>query len=99
MGNIYQDIADKIKDDNPSEDIDEWLVKKIIETYEELSPSIAGNVPPIVPPCTECGSHNVKMGEISLDTPRYWVQDLHCQDCGKTFGRFNPLQNKEKKAL
>ena len=109
MSNIYEAVVDKIKDQHEKYDLAytafrslchsqglcEGLIKEIIETYEELSPSIAGNVPHILNPCTECGSHNVRMGEISLSTPRYWVQDLHCQDCNANFARFNLLQPKE----
>ena len=106
MNTIYEAIVEKIKNEYEKYDLpytafrafchsqilSEGLIKDILDIHEELAPSIAGNVPHTINPCTECGSHNVKMGKIDLGTPRYWVQDLHCQECGATFARFNLLQ-------
>ena len=66
------------------------LIEEIIGVYEELSPSIAGNLPHQLPSCTECESEDVRPGEHRING-KYWVQDLYCNSCHVRFGRFNTL--------
>lgn len=102
--NIYEKIVGEVKDNFEkydltytafrslvhSHDLCVSLIKEIIELYETLSPSIAGNVPYDYPKCPECGGDEIRGDNLRING-EFWVQDLHCESCHVKFGRFNKI--------